>query len=118
MASGAASFDFAADSTFAWDRVYVFGSYTSREQVEQSLGFAWPDFEKSAVQIQDGNTLVVFVRDGRVVDWFDSPPRIELGWIANAEGYAREHATFRIERANGRVALKPIAPTTAPARAG
>lgn len=118
VASGATSFDFATDTKFAWDRVYVFGSYTSRQEVEQSLGFAWPDFERSAVEVQDGNTLVVFVRDGRVVDWFDSPPAVELGWIANADGYARKDATFRIERGDARAELKPIAPTTAPAEAG
>jgi hypothetical protein len=116
-ASGATSFDFAADKAFAWDRVYVFGSYTSRQNVEKSLGFAWPDFEKSAVQVQDGNTLVVFVRDRRVVDWFDSPPGIGFA-SANAEGYARGHAIFRIERDGGRVQLKPIAPTTVPTEAG
>ena len=115
VASGATSFDFATDSAFAWDRVYVFGSYTSRQDVEKSLGFSWPDFEKSEVWVQDGNTLVVFVREGRVVDWFDSPPGINLGWIANAEGYGRDQAAFRIERADGRAELKPIAPTTAPA---
>jgi hypothetical protein len=117
-ASGATSIHFAADAAFAWDRVYVFGSYTSRQDVEKSLGFPWPDYEKSAVQVQDGNALVVFVRGGRVVDWFDSPPGIELCWIADAKGYAREQATFRIERVDGRVDLKPLAPTSAPAGQG
>jgi hypothetical protein len=117
VASGATSFDFAAHTESAWDRVYVFGSYSSRQQVEQSLGFTWPGYDKSVVQAQDGNTLVVFVRDGRVVDWFDSPPGVNLGWVANAGGYSPEHATFRVERSDGRVELKPTAPATAAAAA-
>lgn len=115
VASDAATVDLNALTPLGWDRAYVFGSYTSREAVEQSLGFAWPDYERSAVDVQDGNALVVLVEDGEVVHWFDSPPGIGFGWIANADGYAPEEATFRIdrngERDGGRVELMPIAPT-------
>mgnify|MGYP001609167012 CR=1 FL=1 len=106
VASGATSFDFAADPAFAWDRMYVFGCYSSRESVEKSLGFAWPDFSKTTIESSDSVVLVVFVHNGKVVGWYEQPRTIELGGLANDKGYSRSAARFQIDRATGRIELK------------
>jgi hypothetical protein len=113
VASGATSFDFASDGALAWDRMYVFDCYSSRASVEKNLGFSWPDFRKTTVESSDSVLLVVFVKNGNVVDWYEQPRKIELGYLANGKGYARSEALFNIDRTNGKVELRPAKPTTA-----
>jgi hypothetical protein len=112
VASGATSFDFAADPAFAWDRLYVFDCYSGRASVEKALGFAWPEFGRTTIASSDSVVLVVFVRDGKVVGWYEQPRTIELGGLANDKGYSRSAARFKIDRASGRVELKPLSPAT------
>src|SRR5262245_55211961 len=111
-ASGAASFDFAADPAFAWDRMYVFGCYSDRASVEKSLGFSWPDFSKTTVESSDSVMLVVFVQNRKVVGWYEQPRTIELGYLANDKGYNRSEAVFDIDRNAGRVELRSRIPAT------
>ncbi len=104
--AGAETFDFAAHTTVPWDRMYVFGPYTSRDRVEQVLGFAWRGYQQTSIEGFDGVCLVVFVRDGSVVHWYEQPRHIELGLLANDTGYTPAEARFRIER-EGRITLEP-----------
>lgn len=89
--------------------MHVFGCYSSRESVEKALGFPWSDFSKSAIESSDSVVLVVFVQNRKVVGWYEQPRTIELGGLANERGYARSEADFEIDRAAGRVELKPRA---------
>jgi hypothetical protein len=113
VAAGAASFDFAASTPFEWERMYVFGPYTPRETVEKALGFAWPDFRHTSIRSSKGDCLVVFVKDGRVVYWYEQPRTIELGWLANEKGYDRAEAVFIVDRTDpARPALRVAQPMT------
>lgn len=56
---------------FEWDRVYVFASYASPENIEEELGFEWQGAEDSASRRSDALNLIVFVEDQRVVEAFD-----------------------------------------------
>lgn len=114
VASGATSFDFAADPAFAWDRMYVFGCYSSRASIEKALGFSWPDFSKTSIESSDGVLLVVFVNKGKVVGWYEQPRSIDLGYLASDQGYTRSEAVFDVDRTTGSVALKSRTPATAP----
>lgn len=107
VASGATTFDFAADPAFNWDRMYVLDCYSSRESAEKVLNFSWPEFSKTTIESSDSVVLVVFVENRKVVGWFEQPRRIELGAIANEKGYARSEAGFKIKQTAGRVELKP-----------
>ena len=107
VASGSKSFDFAADPAFAWDRMYVFGCYSNRAAVEQALGCLWPEFGKTTIDSSDAVVLLVFVDSGKVVGWYEQPRKIELGELANHDGYVRPQAKFNIERTSGTTVLKP-----------
>lgn len=104
--SGAASIDFAADPAFAWDRMYVFGCYSSRASVEKALGFSWPDFSKTTIESSDSVVMVVFVQNGKVIGWYEQPRTIELGDLPNDNGYSRSEAVFNVDRSTGRIELK------------
>src|SRR3982751_5557387 len=100
VASGATSFDFAADPTLAWDRMFVFDCYSSQAEVEKALGFKWAEFSQTTIASSDGVVLVTFIQNGKVVDWYEQPRLIDLSWLANDIGYSRAEARFKIERAN------------------
>jgi hypothetical protein len=88
--------DFAEIAPFAWDRVYVFGPYTSPEHIDTCLGFPWPTASRSSINSSKGRNLVVFVQGERVVRWFEQPRTIELLHLANGTGYSREEARFQV----------------------
>ena len=118
VASRATSFDFAADSKFAWDRMHVLGCYSDRASVEKELGFAWPEFGKTTIESSDSVVLVVFVQNGKVVGWYEQPRSVELGGLVNGKGYPRSEVRFAIDRARGRPELIPHLPTTGPLTPG
>ena len=63
-----------ADHTdFEWDRVYLFGPYSQREDVEARLGVRWQAGFDSHIESSDAIVLVVFSHEGRVVEHFDLP---------------------------------------------
>jgi hypothetical protein len=91
--------DFAEVAPFAWDRVFIFGPYTSPSAIEACLGFPWQGASGSGINSNKSCSLVVFVRDGAVVCWFDHPRRDgDLVELADPKGYSRQEATFRVRR--------------------
>jgi hypothetical protein len=88
--------DFTEIAPFAWDRVYIFGPYSSPEHIQECLGFDWPGVERTSIDWSDSVNLVVFVRDRHVVYWFEHRRLEELGELANAQGYARGEARFTV----------------------
>jgi hypothetical protein len=104
-----ATVDFAEVAPFAWERVYVFGPYTSHDQIHTSLGFHWAEVGRTTIESNEGVNLVVFVHDGKVVHWFEHPRHEELEGLADSDGYAREHSKFLVYRVGPeqRLALAP-----------
>lgn len=89
--------DFAEVAPFAWDRLYVFGPYTPHQRIHDSLGFRWPGIRATTIEYSEGVNLVVFVRSGEVVYWFEHPRNQgELLELARPQGYSREEARFQV----------------------
>ncbi len=97
VASGADHFNFGATG-FEWDKMYVFGPYTSQKDVESLIGISWPEFKQTTVKSSDSVCLVLFVRDSEVVGWYEQPRTIDLSWLTKGEPYMRSDAVFRIDR--------------------
>jgi hypothetical protein len=95
--------DFAQVAPFAWDRLYIFGPYTSPESMEASLGFNWFGSRLTSLEESKGECVVVFVRGANVVEWFHySRGNGDLVPISNLQGYAREEAVFEVQEDNER----------------
>lgn len=105
-ASGASSFDFEAETDFGWDRMYVFGPYSSRARVEESLGFTWKGFEHTTIEMSDAVCLVVFVSDEKVVHWYEQARAVDLLHLVDEGGYRPSEASFSIVRTGGRAVLR------------
>jgi hypothetical protein len=59
----------------SWDRVCVFGPYSTDQDAFQTLGFSWSLTDNSAVWQSDGVSLLVFARGNEVVAAVDHPRR-------------------------------------------
>lgn len=66
-AGGRAEIRVAELTPFAWDRLCLFGPYTTRKQAEACLGFPWPDFDETGLEAADTFSLMVFASSARVV---------------------------------------------------
>jgi hypothetical protein len=87
--------------------MYVFAPYSDRQPIEQRLGFSWPDADQSAIDAQDGISLVVFVKDHRVVYWYDQPWVVNVAGLDNGGSWDRAHSVFKVERVEGNIGLAP-----------
>jgi hypothetical protein len=96
-----------ADVTgFEWDRFCVFGPYLSNDSVDRRLGFDWGKAENSDYRLQDGGSLLVFVRDGEVVHAFDQPNTDGYFVCLGNEPVTPEQAMLRVKQVReGGVAL-------------
>lgn len=83
------------DSTdFAWDELYVFGSYAEEEDIPKDLGDVRPGLVHVTSQHEN---LLVFVRDRKVVTSFYLPTE-KAAFLANPYvRFTREEARFRVE---------------------
>jgi hypothetical protein len=98
--------DLAELAPFDWDRVFFFGPYTPEAWIHKSLGFPWNGTNLTSIEYDDCINLVVFVRGGEVVEWFEhSRGSGDLVELANSTGYARQEARSRVSKAGDRLVL-------------
>jgi hypothetical protein len=58
---------------FQWDTLFVFGPYTPVDAIHAKLGYKWPEAEKTHIDSSDTFNLLVFVKNGKVVRYFNFP---------------------------------------------
>jgi hypothetical protein len=112
--SGAMTLDLRDKMSFEWDRLIALPPQASPEEVNRRLGFAWPEAQKNISQIKDQFLVLVFVKDKRVVAWFDLDrertsvePLLEQGYIPRSEAVFTIRATRRKSELHWRGAAAP-----------
>ena len=93
-------------TTFAWDRVYFFGSndgFNTDKEISATIGFKW-----SGTAIPDNAHRLLFVNQGKVVAYVDCMPwddvdgslalPIQMYGCDKQEGYSRQEARFAVYR--------------------
>jgi hypothetical protein len=75
QASYTASLDLTLVGPADWERLCIFGPYTTNDLVEADLGFKWNADAESAVSVSDGINLIVFTRGKKVVAFVDHKRR-------------------------------------------
>jgi hypothetical protein len=82
---------------FAWDKVYVFAPYTPPEAIRKDLGFAWAEAGRTGIDSRDDVTLLVFVKNQRVVRSLAFPRnRGDWAMIENHAGFTPAQAVFKV----------------------
>ncbi len=101
--------DFVEAAPFSWDRLYIFGPYTSAECICNRLGFDWQGVSSTSIRESETVNLLVFVKGQEVVHWFEYPRSDgELEGLVNQKGYSRKEAKFQVHLgADNRLALIP-----------
>jgi hypothetical protein len=88
---------------FTWDRLYIFTPYSSWNSVETDLGFSWPQGRALHLEEREDICLLAFVAEKQVVRYVgQNRARGDFGSLYRKEGYTREEAIFRIDRAQGK----------------
>lgn len=68
QAGNGGTIDFRRLTNFDWDRMYVFGSYTTDDEVSHVLGFTWGTGDNLRLP-RDELVMLVFAKDARVTGW-------------------------------------------------
>lgn len=95
--------ELAAATEFDWDRGHVFRPYAGAMVVNRGLGFRWKDEDFHGPH-NDGTQLIVFVRDGRVVEDGEMPRCLPdfIGAKELETGIDRERAIFTLQPRDAR----------------
>jgi len=85
-----------------WDRLHVFGPYTSRAEINRTIGFDWHG--TTAIENQDAVQLVLLVDGKRVARAVDLPRgRADFGCLEGAP--VKRKDKLRVSRKRGKVAV-------------
>lgn len=95
--------DLSSITTFPWDKLYVFGPYTSSQRIDSILGNFWIGSRFTSIKSNDRITLLVFTRNGRVVQHLEFPRgQGDFSPADNGKGYAIEESHFLVDE-RGRI---------------
>ena len=93
-------------TSFPWDRVCLFGPYTIQGQVDSCLGFDWPEFKATGLEMDDSFSLMVFSLAGRVAHSEKVSRRLDFATSVYGRPFSPQTAVFRAVRtASGRTEL-------------
>ena len=78
----------------SWNEVCFLGPYTSSDKTRQTLGFEWDSDALTDISINDGKTILVFIKN-KQVSYFDSIARDKVDFSVFAgQCISRESAIF------------------------
>lgn len=67
------SVDLSAITSFSWDRLYIFGPYTSYYHLNSKVGVSWMFVCSTDIDVLDETALLVFKRNSTVVHCLEYP---------------------------------------------
>jgi len=97
--------DMSAITTFAWDRLYFFGEYTSSETLDKGVGESWRNLDicldkGTLLENSDAYTLLVFTKNNIVVHCLaqpNAPYPFGLAWPSDGKlGFSPQEALFEV----------------------
>ena len=91
--------DLSTITTFTWDRLYVFESYTQPSEIAAVGGRSWRESCFTTIGTSEGLALLVFTNNGQVVDCIEFPSNIaDFAPLWEYEmGFSREEARFIVD---------------------
>ena len=91
--------DLSSVTTFPWDRLYVFESYTQPSEIDAVVGRSWRKSCYTTIHTSEGLALLVFTNSGQVVDCIEIPTNVaDFAPLWEYEmGFSREEARFVVD---------------------
>lgn len=99
---------------FLWDKLYIFSPYTTSEVINKTLKLKWDKIECSSIASNDSINLLVFLKDGKVVNYLEHPRNVDFEPLARnsdqnhkniPESFSPDTAVFAITLENDRISL-------------
>lgn len=92
--SGGSSINLADAVAGPWEKVCILGPYMNNETAKTTLGFEWDVEAKTSIASNEGVSLLLFLRDGKVIDYAEHPRN--QGDFSNLtmKCFLRENAVF------------------------
>lgn len=85
-------------TSFSWDKLYVFGPYTPPKKIDTILDKYWIGSRFTEIKSSDRISLLVFTKNGQVVQYLESPrSRGDFSPAANETGYSMIEAQFIVD---------------------
>lgn len=82
---------------YQWDRFYVFEPYTSREMIHDAIGSKFLKAYQVPLGVDEQYCLLVFVKDGRVVEHFTfHRSKGDFGLLAKTKPASPDEAIYKI----------------------
>lgn len=70
--------DLSQFTSFEWDTLYSFTSYTSKEKIYETIGYKWDNISET---VNEGMNQIVFVKDNEVVCYiYGYPENTKIGF--------------------------------------
>lgn len=67
--SGGKSVNLAEAVAGPWEKVCILGPYTNNDHAKTTLGFEWDVESKTSITSNEGISLLLFLRDGKVTEY-------------------------------------------------
>lgn len=94
---------------FTWDRVCLFGPYTTKEEAEGCLGFVWDEFEDTGIDMADQFSVMAFAASGRVVHAERISRNLDFTGAILRRPFRPSEAVFKVGKTEfGHHALVPV----------
>jgi hypothetical protein len=86
---------------FQWDKLFIFGPYTPIEKIYMQLGYNWTEAKKTHIDSSDTFYVIVFVKDGKVIRYYNLPRTIgDFQGIDIHNMFTPENAEFEVKSIN------------------
>jgi hypothetical protein len=92
--SGGASVNLAQAVPGPWEEVCVLGPYSDNITAGETLGFDWNAESRTSIHTNETITLLVFLKDGDVLDYVEHPRADGDFSRVSGQCFAREEAAF------------------------
>ena len=92
--SGGLSVNLALAVARPWEEVCVLAPYSDNITASNTLGFDWNAESKTSIQFNDGIALLVFVKDGDVLEYVEHPRADGDFSRLGGKCFAREESMF------------------------
>ena len=98
-------------SDFDWDRVFVFGPYTTSQTITKTVGFELPELAGYHIDESDSIQIIVFVKDNKDVrNEQINRGKFEFAPQALASPFTPATAVFRVTHRFPQIILVPERP--------
>jgi spore coat protein CotH len=93
------SIDFRELQNKDWDKMIVLTPYTNAQELRHNFKINIPrEIKDIGMQYRDDISLILFVQDNSVIDYFTCPRTIDFSKINQLTGHTINNSTFRIEK--------------------